>query len=131
MKLGATRVVRKHWRAGAMKFLAEIMVERESLDQLDREERGIEDEVKLEEREREGEVWERERERERERGSRRKGGRKKERKDQSIVSQRFGSAARSDRAEYRIGPAVDLITSTTLLLLLLLRNTIHYYDCRH
>ena len=127
MKLGATRVVRKHWRAGAMKFLAEIMVERESLDQLDREERGIEDEVKLEE----GERVRCGRERERERGSRRKGGRKKERKDQSIVSQRFGSAARSDRAEYRIGPAVDLITSTTLLLLLLLRNTIHYYDCRH
>ena len=81
MKLGATRVVRKHWRAGAMKFLAEIMVERESLDQLDREERGIEDEVKLEE----GERVRCGRERERERGSRRKGGRE-ERKDQSIVN---------------------------------------------
>ena len=81
MKLGATRVVRKHCRAGAMKFLAEIMVERESLDQLDREERGIEDEVKLEE----GERVRRGRERERERGSRRKGGRE-ERKDQSIVN---------------------------------------------
>ena len=64
MKLGATRVVRKHWRAGAMKFLAEIMVERESLDQLDREERGIEDEVKLEEGERVRCGRERERERE-------------------------------------------------------------------
>ena len=85
MKLGATRVVRKHWRAGAMKFLAEIMVERESLDQLDREERGIEDEVKLEEREREGEVWERERERERERKSEER--RQKERKKGSVHRQ--------------------------------------------
>ena len=48
--------------------------ERESLDQLDREEIGIEDEVKLRER-----GGGREIERERERGRRRKGGRKKER----------------------------------------------------
>lgn len=68
--------------------------EREPLDQLDREERGIEDEVKLEE----GEVWEREREGEEDGGK--AGGRKKG----SVHRQRFGRAARSDRAEYRIGP---------------------------
>ena len=69
-----------------MKFLAEIMVERESLDQLDREERGIEDEVKLEEREREGEVWEREREREREEVGGKAAERKKERISPSSVN---------------------------------------------
>ena len=84
MKLGATRVVRKHWRAGAMKFLAEIMVERESLDQLDREERGIEDEVKLEEGERVR--CGREREREREEVGGKAAERKKERISPSSVN---------------------------------------------
>lgn len=80
--------------------------ERESLDQLDREEIGIEDEVKLRER---GVGREIERERERKTEERRE----EERKDQSIVNV---SAAPPDPAGQNtaLGPSpVDQITSTT------------------